>query len=280
MAILEGKTAVVTGSTRGIGLAIALQFAKEGAKVMINHRRVENPDIQPEVEAFRAFHDARLPLPVLQEADLTKEKEVTQLAETALRKLGGLDIWVNNVGSHLVTPALEQSQENWETLFGVNSTSTFLGCREAARVMKQKGGGSIINISSKMGLVGSPENACYCAAKAAVVMMTRCLAAEWAGYQIRVNAIAPGVTWTGPTYKVVEGKPELEAALHYRTPMQRFAEPHEIANVAIFLASEASSYVTGETIACDGGWLANSDFAGIPPHLTEKWRKEFPRKRN
>jgi NAD(P)-dependent dehydrogenase (short-subunit alcohol dehydrogenase family) len=142
--------------------------------------------------------------------------------------------------------------------------------------MKNTGGGSIINIASKMGLAGSPENACYCSAKAAVIMMTRCFGAEWAPFNIRVNAIAPGVTWTDPTNRVIDGKPDLEAALHYRIPMERFARPEEIAQVAVFLASESASYITGETIVCDGGWVANGDFAGIPPGKINSWKNQFP----
>jgi NAD(P)-dependent dehydrogenase (short-subunit alcohol dehydrogenase family) len=108
-------------------------------------------------------------------------------------------------------------------------------------------------------------------------MMTRCLAAEWASYGIRVNTIAPGVTNTDPTFVVVDGKPALEAALHYRTPLNRFAEPGEIGKVAVFLASELSTYVTGALIACDGGWTAHGDFAGIPPEKIKEWEREFPR---
>ncbi|MCJ7616537.1 MAG: SDR family oxidoreductase, partial [Desulfobacterales bacterium] len=165
----------------------------------------------------------------------------------------------------------------WERLFRINTTSVFLGCCEAARIMRSSGGGSVINISSKMGMVGSPENACYCSAKAAVIMMTHCLAAEWAPYGIRVNTIAPGVTITDPTLAVVDGKPALEAALHYRTPLNRFAQPEEIGKVAVFLASELSTYVTGALIACDGGWTADGDFAGIPPEKIKEWKREFPR---
>jgi NAD(P)-dependent dehydrogenase (short-subunit alcohol dehydrogenase family) len=277
MTSLQGKTAVITGATKGIGLAIAIEFAREGARVLINHRksRDESPDAHNAMDdLMRQFGSNP---PIFCEADLTDEEDVIRLAGYALRELKKIDIWVNNVGSHIVTPALGQSKKNRDELFAVNATSTFLGCREAAKAMKDAGGGSIINISSKMGLVGSPENACYCSAKAAVVMMTRCFGAEWASFHIRVNAIAPGVTWTEPTYRVVDGKPELEAALHYRIPMDRFARPEEIARVAVFLASDSSSYITGETIVCDGGWVANSDFAGIPPGKVDAWKDEFPR---
>ncbi|MGA2614352.1 MAG: SDR family NAD(P)-dependent oxidoreductase [Spirochaetia bacterium] len=274
MALLEGKTAVVTGGTKGIGRGIAVELAREGARVMINHRP---GDAERERETLQLLMSAGAAQPIVFEADMTQEKNARRLADIAQEKLGRIDIWVNNVGLHTVTPALSQSGEDWERLFRVNTTSAFLGCREAARVMLPAGGGAIINIASKMGTAGSAGNACYCSAKAAVIMMTKCLAAEWASGGIRVNAIAPGVTLTDPTFAVIEGKPALEAALHYRTPLARFAEPSEIGKVAVFLSSDLSSYITGAVIACDGGWTGYSDFAGIPPEKTGEWQREFPR---
>jgi 3-oxoacyl-[acyl-carrier protein] reductase len=278
MGLLEGRCAVVTGSTKGIGRAIALEFAKAGAQVMLNHRGAGadgegNKDLQ---ETSRLIKEVTGIEPVVCTADIRFEEDVVRLAETARDVFHRVHIWVNNVGQHIVTPALNQSMENWEGLFRINTTSTFLGCREAARLMKDTGGGAIINISTKMGSAGSAENACYCSAKAAVEMMTRCLAAEWACHNIRVNAIAPGVTLTEPTYRVVEGKPTLEAALQFRTPLGRFAKPEEIGKVAVFLASDMASYVTGAIIACDGGWTAHGDFTGIPPDKIQDWEKTFP----
>jgi len=278
MALLKGKTAVITGSTKGIGRGIALELAREGAHVLINHRSSSNPkDVENERETSKLIQETSGMQPIVCEADMTNEDDVKRLALTAIDSLGRIDIWVNNVGSHVVTPAIEQSMVEWERLFRFNTTSAFMGCREAARIMRSSGGGSIINISSKMGMVGSPTNACYCSAKAAVIMMTHCLAAEWAPLGIRVNTIGPGVTITDPTFAVIEGKPALEAALHYRTPLNRFAQPDEVGKVAVFLASDLSTYVTGAFIACDGGWIANGDFAGIPPEKIKEWEQEFPR---
>ncbi len=279
MNLLAGKCAVVTGSTRGIGRAIAVEFARSGARLLLNHRpggqdaaaEARLHETVQEIERLSGCEPKVIP------ADMTREEEVSELARAALRELGGLDIWVNNVGLHLVTPALQLSLQEWERLLRINLTSAFLGCREAAAIMKERGGGSIINISSKMGIVGGAENSCYCAAKAAVKMMSECLAAEWASHGIRVNAIAPGVTLTEPTFKVIRDRPELEAALCYRTPLGRMAEPQEIGRAAVFLASELASYVTGTTLACDGGWVGHSDFAGIPPEKLGSWSSEFPR---
>jgi NAD(P)-dependent dehydrogenase (short-subunit alcohol dehydrogenase family) len=279
MALLEGMNAVVTGSTKGIGRGIALELAREGARVLINHRgeQSDTRSAENERETLRLIREAGGISPLVCVADMSREEGARHLASIALKEFGRVDVWVNNVGLHHVTPALEQSMEAWERLFRLNTTSAFLGCREACKIMRPMGGGSIINISSKMGTAGSAQNACYCSAKAAVIMMTRCLAAEWASSGIRVNAIAPGVTLTEPTFAVVAGKPALEAALHYRTPVGRFAEPAEIGKVAVFLASAMSSYVTGAIIACDGGWTAHADYAGIPPEKIEDWEQEFPR---
>jgi 3-oxoacyl-[acyl-carrier protein] reductase len=277
MALLSGKVAVVTGSTKGIGRGIALEFAREGAQVVINHRGGSGDAEESERETLRRIQETGGLTPAVYTCDMTSEEGVKGLADFAFEKFGKVDVWVNNVGKHDVTPADGLSMAGWERLFRINATSAFLGCREAARAMRLGGGGSIVNIASKMGIVGSAQNSCYCAAKAAVIMMTQCLAAEWAAEGIRVNVVAPGVTLTDPTFAVVKDKPALEAALHYRTPLGRFANPEEIGKAALFLASEMSSYVTGAVIPCDGGWIAHSDFAGIPMDKLEAWSKEFPK---
>ncbi len=279
MKLLAGKNAVVTGSTRGIGRAIAVTFARAGARVVVNHsgRRQDEEARRELEETVKQITDAAGVEPKVMAADMTVEAQAGTLAEAAQSELGGIDIWVNNVGLHLVTPAFQLSAEEWERLFRINVTSCFLGCREAASRMKAATGGSIINVSSKMGIVGCADNSCYCAAKASVKMMTECLASEWAAHGIRVNAIAPGVTLTKPTFRVIKDKPSLEAALCYRTPLGRMAEPEEIAAVALFLASDLSSYVTGTTVSCDGGWVGDSDFCGIPPEKLDVWQKEFPK---
>lgn len=279
MNLLEDKCAVVTGSTRGIGKAIAVEFARFGARVLLNHRPKDRntkaeSHVRETIDQIRTLSGYE---PKIIEADMTREDEASALVSEALKELGRLDIWVNNVGLHLVTPAFRLSGEEWERLLRINLTSAFLGCREAAAVMKEQGGGRIINVTSKMGIVGCADNSCYCASKAAVKMMTECLAAEWAAYGIQVNAIAPGVTLTEPTFAAIHGKPEVEAALCYRTPMGRMAEPEEIGKATVFLASDLASYVTGTTLSCDGGWVGNSDFAGISPEKIESWNQEFPR---
>jgi 3-oxoacyl-[acyl-carrier protein] reductase len=276
MGLLDGRCAVVTGSTKGIGRGVALELAIAGVKVLINQRGTGRDADKDADETVELIQEACGVKPPVCRADMRVEKDVIRLGQTALDSMGAVHIWVNNVGQHIVTPALDQSLDSWESLYKTNTTSAFLGCREAARIMRCSSGGSIINITTKMASAGSADNACYCSAKAAVNMMTRCWAAEWASYGIRVNAIAPGVTLTEPTYRVVEGKPALEAALQFRTPLGRFANPEEIGKVAVFLASDMSSYITGAIVACDGGWTAHSDFAGLPPDHVGDWDKSSP----
>jgi NAD(P)-dependent dehydrogenase (short-subunit alcohol dehydrogenase family) len=194
MKLLEGKCAVVTGSTQGIGLAIATELARHGARVLLNYRGRGGASGSETEEAVRKVREAGGYEPALVQADMSEEEQVRALARAAVAELGRLDIWVNNVGLHVVTPAFELGAGEWERLMRVNLTSAFVGCREAAALMKATGGGSIICIASKMGLVGRAENSCYCAAKAAIKMMSECLAAEWAPLGIRVNVVAPGVT--------------------------------------------------------------------------------------
>jgi NAD(P)-dependent dehydrogenase (short-subunit alcohol dehydrogenase family) len=276
--LLEGKRAVVTGSTRGIGEAIAVELARFGARVVLNHRPASQRETEPAArDAVQRIRAAAGYDPALIEADMTEEQEVAALARKAIDQLGGLDIWVNNVGLHIVTPALELGAQEWERQFRLNLTSAFVGCREAAAVMKERGGGVIVNVASKMGIVGQASNSCYCAAKAGLIMMSHCLAAEWAPLGIRVNALAPGVTLTEPTFNVIRGRADTEAALCYRTPMGRMGEPEEIARAAVFLCSDLASYVTGTTLSCDGGWVGASDFAGIPVEKLSDWSQEFPR---
>jgi NAD(P)-dependent dehydrogenase (short-subunit alcohol dehydrogenase family) len=195
MALLSGKTAVVTGSTKGIGRAIAIELSKEGARVLITHRGCNLESIDREQETLQIILKNGGQMPLVYHADMTVEEDARKLADFALTEFGKVDIWVNNVGKHIVSPADNLTAAEWDDQFRLNTTSTFIGCREAARVMRPFGG-AIINIASKMGTVGSPENSCYCSAKAAVIMMSRCLSVEWASAGIRVNVIAPGVTLT------------------------------------------------------------------------------------
>ena len=243
---LDGKVAAISGSSRGIGLAVARAFLTEGARVAINSRDPAVADRVAEELGAGAVGVG---------ADVSTEAGAKALVG------GTIDILINNAGMSAALPTLELSLERWQKVVDLNMTSVFLCSREAARHMLESGGGSIINTASIMSFSSFPRRLAYGATKAAVVMMTRMLAAEWAP-TIRVNAVAPGYTRTEMVEKLqAEGRIDLDAIEH-RTPLRRIARPDEMAGAYTFLASDEASYVTGETIAVDGGWLAFGAFEG------------------
>lgn len=254
---LAGKTALVTGSTRGIGRAIALALAGEGARVAVNCPRWESgiEDVVAEIESAGGSA-------IGVQADASSAAEVAEMFAQIQDAFGRLDILCNNAGLHRPAVSEEMPEADWDLIINVNLKSTFLCSQQAARLMKQTGGGRIINTASKMGIVAAPGNAAYCAAKAAVIMLTKVLAAEWARHGIAVNAVAPGVTATQPSHDALAANPGLEEKINARTPLGRMAQPEEIARAVVFLASDDASFVTGETLVVDGGWIANGDFVG------------------
>lgn len=247
---LKDKIAIVTGASKGIGKAIALGYAKEGAKVVLASRSVDLlRDIEKEItdaggEALATFLDVR---------DL---KSVTQVVEGTIQKFGRLDILVNNAGISMAHPSESLSPDDWRNAIETDLFGVFYGCQAAARVMIPQGGGSIINISSVYGIVAAPGRVAYCASKAGVNMLTKVLAIEWAKKNIRVNAIAPGYIRTELVQGVIEKGMLPLGAVEKRTPLGRIGEPEEIVGLAIYLASDESSFMTGSVINIDGGWAA------------------------
>ena len=249
---LEGRVAAISGSSRGIGLAVARAFLAEGAKVAINSRDPAVADRVAEELGAGAVGVG---------ADVSTEAGAKALVGGTIEALGRLDVLINNAGMSAALPTLELDLETWQKVVDLNMTSVFLCSREAARHMLESGGGSIINTVSIMSFSSFPRRLAYGATKAAVVMMTRMLAAEWAP-TIRVNAVAPGYTLTEMVDKLqAEGRIDLEA-IQRRTPLRRIARPDEMAGAYTFLASDEASYITGETIVVDGGWLAFGAFEG------------------
>ena len=243
---LAGRTALVTGSTKGIGLAIARAFAREGARVAINARRAEDCDA-----VAKAVGGVAVP------ADLSSPDEVRRLAREATAALGGVvDILVNNAGQPRVAPAAELAEADYRTTLELNLNAAFLLSQAIGRGMLGRRRGVIINISSINGTVPFPQRLAYCVSKAGLNMLTRVMAIEWAASGVRVNAIAPGYVET-EIVKGLSARGILDrAALARRTPLGRLGDPDEIAAVAVFLASDEASYITGEVVTADGGWSA------------------------
>jgi NAD(P)-dependent dehydrogenase (short-subunit alcohol dehydrogenase family) len=247
---LIGKTAIVTGASRGIGKAIAKGFAVAGADLILVSRNFSALD-----ELAREIQDlGRKALPV--STDIGNAVEIQKVIDDTLKVFPRIDILVNNAG---ISPILKKAEEvtltEWEEILRVNLTGTFLFCQAAGKVMIQQGAGKIINMVSVGAVVGFPRQIAYCATKGGILQLTKVLAIEWARYNIQVNAIGPAYLETELTKGMRESKVISEDLLQ-KTPMGRFGKPEEVVGAAIYLASDASSYVTGQTLFVDGGWLA------------------------
>lgn len=247
---LDKRNAVVTGAGRGLGKAMAIALAEAGANVAV-------ADIDEENAAASAEEIAEVGVETTSVGvDITDEAEVEAMVETVEERLGPIDILLNNAGVAANSPAEETPLEEWQQVISVNLTGTFLCTKHVGRRMLSRGSGSIINISSMSGFVANypqPQIA-YNASKAGVIMVTRSLASEWAADGIRVNSIAPGYMRTDLVNDVLEQEPEMEETWLEYTPMGRLGQPEELGGIVVFLASEASSYMTGEIVSYDGGY--------------------------
>lgn len=253
---LKDRSAIVTGGASGIGRAIALAYAAEGARVLVADLR-ETP-----LEGGRATHEAIAEAggeALFETCDVSSAADIERIVAHAVRAWGGLDIMVNNAATFAGTPLLETTEEAWNRVLAVNATGVFLGCRAAvAQMLKQEPRGEvrgrILNISSQHGMIACPGDIAYGTGKAAAVYMTRQIAADYAAHGIVCNAIAPGKIVTGNSDSDFD-----EAALAYsraRTPWPRLGRPGDIAGAAVFLASDEASYITGHNLMVDGGWMA------------------------
>lgn len=241
---VAGKTAVVIGGTSGIGRAIALGLAEDGADVIASSRdRMSVEEIATELRE-RGAATAEVV------CDVTDRDSIENLAETAVEKFGGVDILVNSAGSVAKSPITTMSEDDWERDIEVNLTGVFRACQVFANVMEE---GSIINISSMSSGQARENRPAYCASKSGVDGLTRAAAADL-GPSIRVNAIAPGFVKTPLAGDAFDEETELRAEIDQRTPMERVATPDEIAGLALYLASDAASFTTGEVIRVDGGY--------------------------
>ena len=246
---LDGKRALVFGGTSGLGKSIALGFAEAGADVVPVSRRAE--EVQKTAGEIRALGRRTMELT----ADVTRREEIQRVIDRMRAEMGRIDILVNSAGTTKRAPSLEFADEDWNRVLNINLNGTWYACQMVGRVMKEQMYGRIINLASIGAFLSLHEVTAYCASKGAVAMMTRCLGAEWVKYNITVNALAPGVFET-PLNRNVVHEPGRKASIMAHTPMKRFGNLEEIKGVAIFLASDSASFVTGEVIAVDGGFMA------------------------
>ena len=245
---LSGRTAIVTGGNSGIGFAIAEGLARQGAHVVIANRRAPQGTAAAERLVGMGFSAEAV------QADVSDEASVEHLVTTVLQKRGQIDILVNSAAAIVRKPAEDTTTEEWDLVMANNVKGTFLCCRNVGRHMIERRKGKIINISSNVSQVVQMNRSAYCVSKAAVSHLTRALAAEWATYNVNVNAIGPGPTITEFNTKYFEEHPEDRKRLTDAIPMGRMGAPADCAGAAVFLASEASDFVTGQTLLVDGGF--------------------------
>ncbi len=253
MARLAGKVAFITGAGTGIGRACAELFAREGARVALAGRRRE-----PLEGTARGIREAGAEALAVT-CDVTQATQVEQAIAATVSRFGRLDALVNNAGALLVAGAAETSEEEWDRVMDVNLKGPFLVSREAVGQMRRNGGGTIVNIGSVLGLVAMPKRAAYAASKGGLVLLTKAMALDHAAEGIRVNCICPSIVDTELVQGLFSTQANPEAARRARAqaiPLGRFGQPMDVAQLAVFLASDESAWITGVAIPVDGGLTA------------------------
>jgi len=247
---LSGKVAVVTGSTKGIGYGIAKGLAQAGATVVVTSRH------QADCDQVAAEIAGEYGVPTLAvAADVTNLGQIDELMERARLAFGRIDILVNNAGSAITKRAEELTEADWDRVTNVDQKAVFFVAQAAGKQMIAQGGGKIINVASIMGVVGDKQILPYCVAKGGVIQMTKALALEWAKYNIQVNSLCPGYVIT-PMNEADMQQEKIRDHILKSTPMRRFGEIEDMTGPAVFLASAASNYMTGQALIVDGGWTA------------------------
>ena len=247
---LTGQVALVTGAARGLGRAISLALAHAGADVALGLRDINTgTDLTREIEAM-----GRRTLPL--QMDVTHLGQISRAVADAAAHLGKLDILVNNAGGGFTNLALDVPEEEFDATLAINLKATFFASQAAARVMIRQNGGRIINMSSQAGFAALPTESIYCASKAAVSHLTKCLAVEWGKHNITVNAVAPTFISTPGTDEALADPAFRAEVIERIAGLHRIGEPMDVAGAVVFLASPAASLITGHTILIDGGWTA------------------------
>ena len=245
---LDDKVALITGGSKGLGASMGMALAQAGARVVINSRTQADCDsVAGNIQTETGKACAGI------SADVTDEDAVDELFGSVAERFGRLDVVINSAGINIRHPIEEFSFEDYRKVVDINLIGTWLCCRAAGRIMKPAGRGSVINVSSTLGKVGLEDRSAYTSSKSGVIGMTRSVAKEWAEHGVRCNALCPGPFLTEMN-KPLLNQPERVEKLIRLTAMNRWAEMHEIKGAALFLASDASSYVTGSELYVDGGW--------------------------
>jgi NAD(P)-dependent dehydrogenase (short-subunit alcohol dehydrogenase family) len=247
---LEGRTAVVIGGTSGIGRTLALGMARAGANVIPTGRREANiAEVAKEIESMGRKS-------LVHACDAGSRESLDAFRDAVLAAFGGVDILLNGAGQTFRKPTIDVEEAEWNRIMDINVTGMLRACQSFHAPLKASGRGRIVNIASLSSFVGLTQVTAYCASKAAVLSLTRSLAIEWAGDSINVNCIAPGVFPTELNASLLNGT-ERGREFITRTPMKRFGNPEELVGACILLSSDAASFITGESIAVDGGFLAS-----------------------
>ncbi|PWA12789.1 2-deoxy-D-gluconate 3-dehydrogenase [Pueribacillus theae] len=246
---LKGKTAVVTGASRGIGKEIALTLASAGAQVIVTSRNLEKLNgVKQKIESFGGTATAI-------QADMGDLKRINAFFAEIVERFSKLDLLINNAGTTVLKRAFDILEEDWDNVLNTNLKGLFFASQAAAKLMKETGGGKIVNIASVLGAVGEELAAPYIASKGGVIQLTKALALEWSRFGIQVNAVGPGYVKTEINAELLDNE---KAGSHIRNkiPMRRLGSTKEVASGVLYLCSDEASYITGQTLFIDGGWLA------------------------
>jgi NAD(P)-dependent dehydrogenase (short-subunit alcohol dehydrogenase family) len=247
---LDGRVALLTGGTGGLGIVMARALSEAGARVVITSRNKEKA-----VEAAKSIAQSTGRETLGLSAEVTDAEQVDAMVQDTVKAFGRIDILINNAGINIRKPIEEFDEASWDLVQNTNLKAPFLCSKAVAKLMKEQQYGRIINISSMLGMVGLPERSAYCSSKGGVIQLTRVLALEFAAHNVTVNALCPGPIAT-ELNSVVMNNPEANKFFIDNIAMGRWGKPNEIAGAIIYLASDASSFMTGSTLTVDGGWTA------------------------